>query len=125
MNQTIHENLKSVAGVSKDMLENIEKVRGEKYASVVRMMLMCSSIAKIATLLVDDEVPEEGIRALMEALSSNLSGITSMFMDLNGIDEEGAVLSVIKDVESISSAVADLGRQAVEAGRQGKPFGDA
>lgn len=120
---TIETNLRSVANASKDMMDTIEKVRGVPYAAAVRGMLMCSSIARIALIISDEDTPEDAIPHLVQAISHNLTSITSLLMEHTGIDSEELVKSVIKDVESISNSVDMLGQQAIAAGKQGKPFG--
>lgn len=123
MNEQVFKNLRNVKREAKDILENVERVRGRRYKLLLNGMLLTSNLVEIFHAIerfddAEDEIKERIRDAFFHCVHSQVSN----FMEAAGASES-EVEDLTKDAESIASSVHNLADQAFNAGLSGNLFG--
>lgn len=125
MNEELRSRLAEVQSEAHDMLKTIKRVRGAKYGTTVQMLLLVKQTAEIANFMCEaiyragDEVAAD---KLGDAMSVQLVNMGTTIHDLvNYSGEEWD--SIIQDVESLSGAVSNLVKTAIESPEWGSKGG--
>lgn len=114
-------NVHEVHGEAMAMLENLEKVKGVKYALTVQSMLVASQ-AGVLFGMICSAIEDEKAKVLTHAFNSLMVQMVSNAARLGELDHD-EVQTACNDADSISDGVDGLLRNAIKAAKHDAPFG--
>jgi len=124
MNEKAFENVLEVRDEAHGMLENLAKVKGEKYARLVKALLLSSNVMEIhaATSSIGG-LPDDARAILGDAMCRAVCGL---FTSLSAAAEftVDELNSATRDATAMEASISTLMKDAVRAGLKGSSFGD-
>lgn len=123
MNEQAIENVLEVREEAHQMLDNLTRVRGEKYARLVKALLLSSNVMEIyAAAASMGGLPDEIREMLGEAMCKAVYGvITNMAIVAEFTPEQ--LSEATRDASAMESSITGLMREAVRTGVEGESFG--
>lgn len=125
MNEEIKSRLAEVQSEAHEMLKTIKRVKGKQWGTTVQMLLLVKQSAEIASFMchqISDMGDDTAAEKLADAMGTQLVHMGSTVHDLVDFTEEQWA-SIIQDVESLSGAVSNLVKTAIESPEWGSKGG--
>lgn len=123
MNEQAIENVLEVREEAHQMLENLTKVRGERYARLVKGLLLGSNVVEIyaATASMGD-LPEDVRQVLGDAMCKAVYGLISNLAICAEFTPDD-LSDATRDASVMESSITGLMKEAVRSGVEGAAFG--
>lgn len=121
MNEHVSENLDMVRDEVQGMLDNIEKVKGQKYRQHVEHMFISHQLMEIITIsnrFVRDQDPRLA-KVLIAAASSNMAAMLQRYHDASGFDDKD-LDGLIQEADTIIMNSHNMAVSALNAGMDGR-----
>jgi len=121
MNDNVTQNLDMVRDEVKGMLDNIERIKGQKYRKHVEHMFISHQIMEIITisnLFVRDQDPRLA-KVLISAASSNMAAMLQNYYDASGFAEKD-LEGLIQEADTIIKNSHNMAVSALNAGLDGR-----
>lgn len=124
MNEKAFENVLEVRNEAHGMLENLAKVKGEKYARLVKALLLSSNVLEIQAATASiGSLPDDARATLGDAMCRAVYGlITNLSTAAEFTVDE--LNNATRDATAMEASISTLMKDAVRAGLQGSSFGD-
>ena len=123
MNQQAIENVLEVREEAHQMLDNLTRVRGDRYARLVKALLLSSNVMEIyAAAASMGGLPADAREMLGEAMSKAVYGvITNLAITAEFTPSE--LSDATRDASAMESSITGLMKKAVRTGIEGESFG--
>lgn len=124
MNEKALENVLEVREEAHQMLDNLSRVKGDKYARLVKSLLLSSNVMEIyAATASMGGLPDDVRDVLSEAMCKAIYGVmTNMAIAADiSLDELNAAT---RDATTMEASITGLMKTAVVSGIEGSSFGD-
>lgn len=124
MNEKAFENVLEVRDEAQGMLENLARVKGEKYARVVKALLLSSNVLEIyAATASMGSLPDDARATLGDAMCRAVYGVVTNLAAAAEftVDE---LNNATRDATAMEASISSLMKAAVRSGVDGAAFGD-
>jgi len=121
MNDNVTQNLDMVRDEVKGMLDNIERIKGQKYRKHVEHMFISHQIMEIITIsnrFVRDQDPRLA-KVLISAAASNMAAMLQNYYDASGFAEKD-LDGLIQEADTIIKNSHNMAVSALNAGLDGR-----